>query len=64
MLTRRLITAACAAAMLTAVSAAPARAQGPMDQRTEFTFNQPVELPGVTLPARHVHFPVRRRDHR
>jgi hypothetical protein len=51
MLTKRLITAACAAAMLTMVSAAAARAQGPMDQRTEFTFNQPVELPNVTLPA-------------
>ena len=38
-------------AMLTAMSAAPARAQGgPMDSRTEFTFNQPVELPDVTLP--------------
>ncbi len=37
--------------MLTAMSAAPARAQGgPMDSRTEFTFNQPVELPNVTLP--------------
>jgi hypothetical protein len=37
--------------MLTALSAAPARAQGgPMDARTEFTFNQPVELPNVTLP--------------
>ncbi len=37
--------------MLTAMSAAPARAQGgPMDARTEFTFNRPVELPNVTLP--------------
>ena len=51
MLSKRLITSACAAAMLTALSAAPARAQGgPMDARTEFTFNQPVELPNVTLP--------------
>jgi hypothetical protein len=48
---KRLITSACAAAFLTVMSATPARAQsGPMDSRTEFTFNQPVELPGVTLP--------------
>jgi len=33
-----------------AASAVPARAQQPLDSRTEFTFNQPVELPGVTLP--------------
>jgi len=46
-----LITSACAAAILLTMSATPARAQGgPMDSRTEFTFNQPVELPGVTLP--------------
>ena len=37
--------------MLLTMSATPALAQGqPMDARTEFTFNQPVELPGVTLP--------------
>ncbi len=48
---KRLTISACAAAMLTAMSATPARAQGgPMDSRTEFTFNQPVELPNVTLP--------------
>jgi hypothetical protein len=48
----RLKTTACAAAMLLTMSATPALAQGqPMDARTEFTFNQPVELPGVTLPA-------------
>ena len=47
----RIITSACAAAAVVAMSAAPAHAQGgPMDSRTEFTFNQPVELPGVTLP--------------
>jgi hypothetical protein len=47
----RLMTSACAAAMLLTMSATPALAQGqPMDARTEFTFNQPVELPGVTLP--------------
>lgn len=46
----RLMTTACAAMLLT-MSATPALAQGqPLDARTEFTFNQPVELPGVTLP--------------
>ena len=51
MITKRLMTSACAAAMLLTLSATPALAQGqPMDARTEFTFNQPVELPGVTLP--------------
>lgn len=48
---KRLMTSACAAAMLLTLSATPALAQGqPLDARTEFTFNQPVELPGVTLP--------------
>ena len=51
MLSKRLITTACAAAILTTMSAIPARAQQPLDSRTEFTFNQPVELPGLTLPA-------------
>ena len=51
MLSKRLMTSACAAAMMLTISATPALAQGgPMDSRTEFTFNQPVELPGVTLP--------------
>ena len=51
MLRKTLMSSACAAAMLLAMSATPALAQGgPMDSRTEFTFNQPVELPGVTLP--------------
>ena len=50
MLSKTLITSACAAAILTMMSATPALAQGPIDSRTEFTFNQPVELPGVTLP--------------
>jgi len=49
MISKKLITTACAAAILTSMSATPARAQT-MDSRTEFTFNQPVELPGVTLP--------------
>src|SRR5687768_14022609 len=48
----RLMTSAWAAAMLLTLSATPTFAQGqPLDSRTEFTFNQPVELPGVTLPA-------------
>lgn len=47
----RLMISTCAAAMLLTLSATPTFAQGqPMDARTEFTFNQPVELPGVTLP--------------
>jgi hypothetical protein len=47
----KLMTSACAAAMLLTMSATPTLAQGqPLDARTEFTFNQPVELPGVTLP--------------
>ena len=51
MLRNRLMSSACAAAMLLTMSATPALAQGgPLDSRTEFTFNQPVELPGVTLP--------------
>jgi len=48
---KRVITTACAAAMMFTMSATPTFAQGqPMDSRTEFTFNRPVELPGVTLP--------------
>jgi hypothetical protein len=43
------MTAAGAAAMMLTMSATPVSAQ-PLDQRTEFTFNQPVEMPGVTLP--------------
>jgi hypothetical protein len=51
MMRKRLFTSACAAAaMFITLSAAPAQAQGPIDSRTEFTFNTPVELPGVTLP--------------
>lgn len=50
MFSTKIMTTACAAALLTTISAAPARAQGPMDRRTEFTFNQSVEMPGVTLP--------------
>jgi len=36
--------------MFITLSSAPAYAQGPIDSRTEFTFNTPVELPGITLP--------------
>jgi hypothetical protein len=51
MLSKKLTTITCAAAMLLTMSATPGFAQGqPLDSRTEFTFNQPVELPGVTLP--------------
>lgn len=50
MLRKRLITTAFAAAILTTMSAVPADAQGNFNRRTEFTFNQPVEVPGATLP--------------
>ena len=51
MLMRKIFVSACAAAMFASVNVRPAMAQGqPLDQRTEFTFNAPVELPGVTLP--------------
>ena len=51
MLFRKIFVSACAAAMLASVNVRPAQAQGqPLDNRTEFTFNAPVELPGVTLP--------------
>jgi hypothetical protein len=51
MLSRRIMTSAfAAAAMFVTLSAASANAQQPIDSRTEFTFNNPVELPGVTLP--------------
>jgi hypothetical protein len=53
MLTKKILVSACAVAMLGAVSVRPAAAQGPqpLDDRTEFTFNSPLEMPGVTLPA-------------
>jgi hypothetical protein len=50
MLSKRIMVSACAAAMLMSVNVRPALAQETMDSRTEFTFNAPVELPGVTLP--------------
>jgi hypothetical protein len=49
MLRKGLMTAAGAAAIVLTMSATPASAQ-PLDSRTEFTFNSPVEMPGVTLP--------------
>lgn len=51
MFSRKLVLSACAAAMFATVNAAPAFAQtgAPLDERTEFTFNSPVDLPGVTL---------------
>lgn len=36
---------------MTVVFAPPAWAQGPTDEMTYVTFNTPVELPGVALPA-------------
>ena len=50
MFSKTLVSSACGAVLLTAMSAMPAHAQRPLDSRTEFTFNQPVELPGVTVP--------------
>src|SRR4030095_15906620 len=51
MLSKRVFTSICAAgALAAAVTATPALAQQPLDSRTEFTFNTPVELPNVTLP--------------
>jgi hypothetical protein len=49
MLRKSLMTAAGAAAIALTMSATPVFAQ-PLDSRTEFTFNRPVEMPGVTLP--------------
>lgn len=49
MVRKSLMTAASAAAIVLTMSATPALAQ-PLDSRTEFTFNNPVEMPGVTLP--------------
>jgi hypothetical protein len=51
MLCKKLVALAGAAVILTGVNVRTALAQGPIDSRTEFTFNAPVELPGVTLPA-------------
>jgi LPXTG-motif cell wall-anchored protein len=45
------IISASATAVLFVSAPAGLHAQGPIDQRTYFTFSQPVTLPGVTLPA-------------
>jgi hypothetical protein len=51
MLSKTLFTSTCAATIVMLMSSTQALAQGgPIDSRTEFTFNRPVELPGVTLP--------------
>lgn len=50
MLSKKVMVSACAAALLASTNVRPAMAQAPVDARTEFTFNAPVELPGVTLP--------------
>ena len=51
MLRTKVIVSVCAAALVAALNTASAFAQGMVvDSRTEFTFSQPVELPGVTLP--------------
>jgi hypothetical protein len=47
---KKILVSAFAAATFATVNVSPALAQGPIDSRTEFTFNNPVELPGVTLP--------------
>jgi hypothetical protein len=49
MVTKSLMNSACAMVVLAGLAAPPAYAQ-PIDSRTEFTFNRPVEMPGVTLP--------------
>jgi LPXTG-motif cell wall-anchored protein len=42
---------ACAAVLLTCLTAGPALAQQTFDKHTLFTFSGPVAIPGVTLPA-------------
>jgi len=46
----RLLWALCGVAVVAALTAGAALAQ-PSDKRTVFTFNRPIALPGVTLPA-------------
>jgi hypothetical protein len=48
---RRLIVSSCAAALVLSWVPTEARAQGPIDKRTYFTFSQPITLPGITLQA-------------
>jgi hyperosmotically inducible protein len=50
MLRMRILGLMFAAGVLASLMATPVAAQ-PADKRTVFTFNQPVALPGVTLPA-------------
>lgn len=47
---KRLVLSICAL-VLWATWAAGVAAAGPLDKRTNFTFNAPVAVPGVTLPA-------------
>lgn len=46
-----LARSACAAVLLTCLTAGPALAQQTFDKHTRFTFSGPVTIPGVTLPA-------------
>jgi hypothetical protein len=48
---RRIAISACAFVILAGLAPTSAKAQGPMDKRTYFTFSQPITLPGVTLQA-------------
>lgn len=50
MLRKNVLSLMFAVAVLASLMATPATAQ-PADKRTVFTFNRPVALPGVTLPA-------------
>ena len=50
MLSKKVFGLMCAAAVFASLIPTPVVAE-PADKRTLFTFNQPVALPGVTLPA-------------
>ncbi len=50
MTTMKVLRTACGIAAAVALAAGVALAQ-PNDKRTVFTFNRPISLPGVTLPA-------------
>jgi hypothetical protein len=47
----RFLIALCAAALIATTATAAFAQNEPIDRRTFFTFSQPVQLPGVTLPA-------------
>lgn len=47
----KVVVSICATALLLSWAPADTYAQRPSDKRTYFTFNQPITLPGVTLPA-------------